>query len=85
MNRMDGKVCIVTGATQGLGAAIAHRLAAAGAEAIVITGRNMKRGDTVARAIADAYGLPVRFLRRFVPGRGLPARRHRNRPRVWSH
>ena len=63
MNRMDGKVCIVTGATQGLGTAIAHRLAAAGAAAVVITGRNMKRGDTVSRAIADSYGIPARFLR----------------------
>ncbi|MBC7736362.1 MAG: SDR family oxidoreductase, partial [Candidatus Saccharibacteria bacterium] len=63
MNRMDGKVCIVTGATQGLGTAIAHRLAAAGAAAVVITGRNMKRGDTVSRAIADCYGIPARFLR----------------------
>ena len=40
MNRMDGKICIVTGATQGLGAAIARRLAAAGAKGIIITGRN---------------------------------------------
>ena len=31
MNRMDGKICLVAGATQGLGAAIARRLAAAGA------------------------------------------------------
>ena len=43
-NRMDGKVCIVTGATQGLGATIARRLAAAGAAGIVITGRNAERG-----------------------------------------
>ena len=63
MNRMDDKVCVVTGATQGLGAAIAHRLAAAGAAAVVITGRNMKRGDTVSRSIADTYGIPARFLR----------------------
>ena len=51
-NRMDGKVCIVTGATQGLGAAIARRLAAAGAAGIVITGRNATRGAQVAREIA---------------------------------
>ena len=63
MNRMDGKVCVVTGATQGLGAAIARRLAAAGAAAIVITGRNMKRGDMVSRSITDTYGITTRFLR----------------------
>ena len=63
MNRMDGKVCVVTGATQGLGAAIARRLAAAGAAGIVVTGRNMKRGDTVARSIQDTFGIPALFLR----------------------
>ena len=63
MNRMEGKVCVVTGATQGLGAAIARRLAAAGAAGLVITGRNMARGDAVARAVHKAHGLPVHFLR----------------------
>ena len=63
MNRVDGKVCVVTGATQGLGAAIARRLADAGAAAIVITGRNMKRGDAVARSIHDAFAIPVHFIR----------------------
>jgi NAD(P)-dependent dehydrogenase (short-subunit alcohol dehydrogenase family) len=52
-NRMDGKVCVVTGATQGLGAAIARRLAAAGAKGIVITGRNSERGTHVVREIAE--------------------------------
>ena len=52
MNRMDSKICIVTGATQGLGAAIARRLASAGAEAIVITGRNVARGQAVAADIS---------------------------------
>jgi NAD(P)-dependent dehydrogenase (short-subunit alcohol dehydrogenase family) len=59
---MDGKVCMVTGATQGLGAAIARRLAAAGAEAVVITGRNMKRGEVVAQGLRD-IGTKAQFLR----------------------
>lgn len=62
MNRMDGKVCVVTGATQGLGAAIARRLAAAGAKAVVITGRNADRGAKVARDIIDTHGVPTQFL-----------------------
>jgi NAD(P)-dependent dehydrogenase (short-subunit alcohol dehydrogenase family) len=62
MNRMDGKICVVTGATQGLGAAIARRLAAAGAGGIIITGRNVDRGTSVARGIRDAHGTPTEFL-----------------------
>jgi NAD(P)-dependent dehydrogenase (short-subunit alcohol dehydrogenase family) len=61
-NRMDGKICVVTGATQGLGAAIARRLAAAGATGIVITGRNVERGTHVAREIAEAHGIWAHFL-----------------------
>jgi NAD(P)-dependent dehydrogenase (short-subunit alcohol dehydrogenase family) len=59
---MDGKVCLVTGATQGLGAAIARRLATAGAEGIVITGRNADRGERVAADISAATGVPAHFL-----------------------
>ena len=62
-NRMDGKICVVTGATQGLGAAIATRLAAAGASGIVITGRNAARGEAVAKALSEAHNIPVHFLR----------------------
>ena len=62
MNRMDGKVCVVTGATQGLGAAIARRLAAAGAKGVVITGRNADRGAKVARDIINTHGVPTQFL-----------------------
>lgn len=63
MNRMDGKVCVVTGATQGLGAAIAQRLAEAGATGIVVTGRNLQRGQTVAKDIAAQFGCETRFIR----------------------
>ncbi|CAA9418470.1 MAG: Oxidoreductase, short-chain dehydrogenase/reductase family [uncultured Rubellimicrobium sp.] len=63
MNRMHGKVCLVTGATQGLGAAIARRLAAAGAAGVVITGRNAAKGEAAARAITEAHGPPVHFVR----------------------
>ncbi len=63
MNRMDGKICVITGATQGLGAAIARRLAAAGAAGIIITGRHMKRGDAVARSIQSGHGTQAHFLR----------------------
>ena len=62
MNRMDGKICLVTGATQGLGAAVARRLAAAGAAGVVITGRNSEKGEAVARSLAEASGTPVHFV-----------------------
>ena len=62
MNRMDGKICVVTGATQGLGAAIARRLADAGAEGLVVTGRNLERGSLVAREIAEEHGIWAHFV-----------------------
>lgn len=60
MNRMDGKICVVTGATQGLGAAIARRLATAGAQGIIITGRNEARGQAVATELAKIC--PAHFV-----------------------
>ena len=63
MNRMDGKICVIAGATQGLGAAIARRLAVAGAAGIVVTGRNQERGQSVAAGITAQYGTPALFLR----------------------
>ena len=63
MNRMDGKICVIAGATQGLGAAIARRLAAAEAAGIVVTGRNEARGKAVAEGITAEYGAPALFLR----------------------
>lgn len=63
MNRMDGKTCVVTGSTQGLGAAIARRLAEAGAAGIVTLGRNAAKGAAVAEGITRATGVPVHFVR----------------------
>jgi NAD(P)-dependent dehydrogenase (short-subunit alcohol dehydrogenase family) len=45
--RLDGKVVVVTGSTQGLGAAIARRAAALGAAGLVICGRDAARGQAV--------------------------------------
>lgn len=63
MNRMDGKVCVISGATQGLGAAVARRLAAAGAQGIVVTGRDAGRGESVAQGITQAHGVAAHFLK----------------------
>jgi NAD(P)-dependent dehydrogenase (short-subunit alcohol dehydrogenase family) len=61
--RLVGKVLVVTGSTQGLGAAIARRAAALGAAAIVVCGRDRDRGEAVrddlARIGSEALFVPV--------------------------
>jgi NAD(P)-dependent dehydrogenase (short-subunit alcohol dehydrogenase family) len=52
---LRGKRALVTGSTDGIGAAVARRLACAGA-AVVVTGRNEPRGHAVVQAIVDAGG-----------------------------
>jgi NAD(P)-dependent dehydrogenase (short-subunit alcohol dehydrogenase family) len=63
MNSMTDKICVIAGATQGLGAAVARRLASAGAAGIVVTGRNDARGAAVAAEISGSYGVPTLFVR----------------------
>ena len=63
MNRIDGKIAIVTGGTQGLGAAIARQLAEAGAAGIVTCGRTQEAGAHVASRIASETGCDVRFVK----------------------
>ena len=55
MARLAGKVAIVTGATSGLGAASAVRMAEEGA-AVLVTGRDEGRGLAVAETITAAGG-----------------------------
>ncbi len=49
---LTGKVVLVSGGTQGLGAAIARAAAREGA-AVVISGRNAERGDKVVAELAS--------------------------------
>lgn len=62
MNRLDGRIAVVTGGTQGLGAAIAGHFAEAGAAGIVTCGRNTKRGEEVARNIGSKTGVRVHYV-----------------------
>ncbi|MEP3279599.1 MAG: SDR family oxidoreductase [Stappiaceae bacterium] len=62
MNRLDGKIAVVTGGTQGLGAAIAHGFAMAGVAGIVTCGRNAKKGELVAADITRAHDVTAKFV-----------------------
>jgi NAD(P)-dependent dehydrogenase (short-subunit alcohol dehydrogenase family) len=50
-SQLDGRVFIVTGGTQGVGEAIARRLARAGAAGLLIVGRDRTRGEAVCAAL----------------------------------
>jgi len=56
-----GKVCVVTGGTQGVGEATARHFAQSGAAGIIICGRNSERGESVRRAI-ETVGVPALFV-----------------------
>ncbi len=52
MGRLDSKVCIVTGATSGIGRASAERLVAEGAT-VVLSGRRAELGEQIAADLGD--------------------------------
>ena len=62
MNRIDGRVAVVTGGTQGVGAAIARLFAEAGAAGIVTVGRDVAKGQGVADSITAETGVPVEVV-----------------------
>ena len=62
MPRLDGKVIIVTGGTQGVGEAIAVHAARAGARGIVVCGRQQDRGEHVAQELAS-LGCEAEYVR----------------------
>ncbi len=55
---MQGKVCLVTGANQGIGRVVAEELARRGAR-VLITSRNPERGAATVAAIQSATGNPL--------------------------
>ena len=83
MAKLVGKVAVVTGASKGIGAAIAKALAAEGA-AVVVNYASSKAG-------ADAWSRPspkrrsgCRGAGRRVQGRAGPGRDRRRREGFWS-
>lgn len=62
MNSVVGKIAVVTGGTQGLGAAIALRLAQSGAAGVAIIGRGLEKGQAKAAEITAETGVPVEMI-----------------------
>jgi len=71
--RLDGKIALITGATQGVGAAIATAAARSGAAGLLLTGRDAGRGAAAAKAMRalgpDSHFVPADLAAPDAPGR----------------
>src|ERR1043166_1495717 len=79
--RLDGKVAVITGGTQGLGEAVARLFSARGAAGIVICGRNVANGKAVAADLGKT-GCRVEYVQADLAVRDADRRQHRSRPDV---
>lgn len=61
MLQFEDKIVVITGGTQGLGAAIARLFSERGAAGIVICGRSSAKGEAVAHKLSCASDSDVRF------------------------
>ncbi|TSJ40893.1 glucose 1-dehydrogenase [Mucilaginibacter corticis] len=59
MNKLENKVAVVTGASKGIGAAIAKHFAAAGAKVVVNYSSSKEGADKVVKAITDNGGKAI--------------------------
>jgi NAD(P)-dependent dehydrogenase (short-subunit alcohol dehydrogenase family) len=71
--RVDGKIALITGATQGIGEAIAAAAAEAGASGLLVTGRNAARGEDVARKLSER-GVATEFVAADLTDETAPSR-----------
>ncbi len=62
MSRLDGKVIVTTGGTQGLGESVALHAARAGAAGVVLCGRQEEKGRAVAASVEE-LGCPAEYVR----------------------
>ena len=59
--RLDGQLCVITGATSGIGLVTARRLASAGADLVLVC-RNPDKAAAVEAELRDEYGVDVQVV-----------------------
>ena len=62
MDKLTGKIAIITGSTQGSGAETAKLLARRGAKGITICGRNEEKGNNVKKEIENMVAVVNTFF-----------------------
>ena len=59
--RLDGKVCVLTGATSGVGYSAAHRLARSGAHLVLVC-RDRNKAESLQQELQREYGVTVEVI-----------------------